>query len=98
MDNNELSTETIKTIKKNIRKFFKNYELSQYRINKIVKNEIENPRGWGTFPEGDNSADACALRYYENLKSSNVYLNWVDGTINVLALTFYILLSKYNEA
>lgn len=79
MDNNELSAETIKTIKKSIREFFKNYELTQYRINKIVKHEVENPRGWGTFPEGDNSADACALRYYENLKSSNIYLNWVDN-------------------
>lgn len=74
-----LSAETIKTIKKSIREFFKHYELTQYRVNKIVKNEVEHPCLWATFPDGDNSDDACALRYYENLNSSNIYLNWIDN-------------------
>ena len=51
--------------------------LSSYRINKIVKAEIENPRSWGIPGEADVT-EASIRRYYENIHHHSVFGNFVD--------------------
>lgn len=51
--------------------------LSAYRINKIVKAEIENPRSWG-IPGETEVTDDSIRRYYENIHTHAVFGNFVD--------------------
>ena len=51
--------------------------LSSYRINKIVKAEIENPRSWG-IPGEAEVTEASIRRYYENIHTNAVFGNFVD--------------------
>ena len=51
--------------------------LSSYRINKIVKAEIENPRSWG-IPGEAEVTEASIRRYYENIHTHAVFGNFVD--------------------
>ena len=51
--------------------------LSSYRINKIVKAEIENPRSWG-IPGEPEVTEASIRRYYYNIHTHAVFGNFVD--------------------
>lgn len=64
-----MTNETIQTIKSAINAVAKHLELSDYMRRKIQKGELEDPASWGTFPEGDNSEDACIQRYYDTVES-----------------------------
>lgn len=64
-----MTNETINTIKAAIKAVAKHLELSDYMRRKIQKAEIEDPAGWASFPENDNSDDACIQRYYDTIES-----------------------------
>jgi hypothetical protein len=73
--------QTMKNIKNTIRTAVKsvlaNTTLSAYRVNKIVKAEIENPRSWGKPGETDVTEDSI-FRYYENIHEHSVFVNFID--------------------
>ena len=77
-----MTNETIASIKSAIKAVAKSLDLSDYRRRQLQKAELESPAGWGTFPEGDNSDDACIQRYYNAVEavysdrvSAGVYTN-----------------------
>lgn len=66
-----MTNETIQTIKSAIKALAENVGLTKYMRYKVQKAELANPAGWGTYPDGDNSEDACIQRYYNAVY--NVY-------------------------
>ena len=78
---NETKENTMNNLETTIRNAVKSVlagtTLSAYRINKIVKAEIENPRSWG-IPGENEVTEASIRRYYENIHSHAVFGNFVD--------------------
>lgn len=65
------------TIRTAVKTVLTNTTLSANRINKIVKAEIENPRSWG-IPGESEVTEASIRRYYENIHTHAVFVNFVD--------------------
>lgn len=66
-----------RTIRTAVKTVLAGTTLSSYRINKIVKAEIESPRSWG-IPGETEVTDASIRRYYENIHTHAVFVNFVD--------------------
>lgn len=64
-----MNNESIKSIKSAIKAVAKYLELSDYKRRQIAKTEIDSPAGWLSYPENDNSEDACIQRYYDTIES-----------------------------
>lgn len=85
MNNNiELSTETIKLIRKSIRERLADHT-SDYMIRKIAKAHIEAPRSWLAGKEYDNSDEECIKRYYRNISNNtaaaNIFLDFQESVL-----------------
>lgn len=65
------------TIRTAVKSVLANTTLSAYRVNKIVKAEIEHPRSWGIPGETDVTEDSIR-RYYENIHTHSVFSNFID--------------------
>ena len=63
-------------------------DLSNYKINKIAKAEVESPRSWG-IPGEVEITENSIRRYYENIHSSNVFQNFVDHLLNAYSISYY---------
>lgn len=72
-----MTNETIKVIKGAIKALANDLGLSDYKRRQIQKGELESPEAWGTYPEGDNSEDACIQRYYSAIDA--IYSNRVSA-------------------
>lgn len=68
---------TKKLIRTSVRNLLKNTDLSDYRIRKIVKAELEDPCGW-RHPDHDDDPEWAIRNYYGNLTSNSVLINFVD--------------------
>lgn len=66
-----------RTIRTAVKTVLAGTTLSSYRINKIVKAEIESPRSWG-IPGETEVTEASIRRYYENIHTHAVFVNFVD--------------------
>ena len=72
---NHLSDETIACIRTNVRKFLKSYpKLSQYRINKIIKTEIDNPKRWFSGNR-EETAEESIQNYYRAVGAETSSMN-----------------------
>lgn len=69
--------ETEKLIRQSVRNLLSNTDLSDYRIRKIVKAEIEDPCTW-SCPNGEWYEDKPIIAYYGNLHNMCVFNNFVD--------------------
>ena len=69
-----MKNETKKIIRTAVKNFLASKNLTAYHINKIVKAEVTDPASWGV--PGDNDMESCVRRYYENIKSMNVFVNF----------------------
>lgn len=81
-NNNELSTETIKLIRKSIRERLANHA-SDYKIRKVIKAHIENPCAWSAGKD-DESRDELVQRYYRNIGNTwatNIFLDFQDSML-----------------
>lgn len=79
MDNNELSTETIKLIRKSIRERLSGH-VSDYKIRKVIKAHIENPCAWSAGRDDESRDDQVQL-YYRNIShtwATNIFLDFRD--------------------
>ena len=76
------------TIRKAVKTVLSGTSLSAYRINKIVKAEIENPRSWG-IPGENEVSDASIRRYYENIHTHSVFSNFVDHMRLAYGINYY---------
>lgn len=82
MNNNELSNETIKLIRKSIRERLADYA-SDYKIRKVIKAHIENPCAWSAGRD-DESRDELVQRYYRNINNSsatNIFLDFQESVL-----------------
>ena len=94
-EDERINKESVKSIRAAVKSVAKNFGLSDYMRRKIQKCELEMPRGWGTFPEGDNSRDACVQRYYNAVDavysdraSIHVYTDIVLDFLNHLEFNY----------
>lgn len=62
------------TIRAAVKSILANLDLSAYRINKIAKAEVSDPASWG----GEGDTEACIRRYYDNIHSMNVFINFTN--------------------
>ena len=65
------------TIASAVRGILANTDLSNYRIEKVVKAEQADPASWGTGKPGEPREESVA-RYYKNIKSQSVLVNFLD--------------------
>lgn len=82
MDNNELSTETIKLIRKSIRERLAD-NASDYKIRKVIKAHIESPCAWSAGRD-DESRDELVQRYYRNINNTSatsIFLDFKDSVL-----------------
>jgi hypothetical protein len=82
MNNNELSTETIKLIRKSIRERLADHA-SDYKIRKVIKAHLENPCGWSAGKD-DESRDELVQRYYRNIgntSATSIFLDFKDSVL-----------------
>lgn len=82
MNNIELSTETIKLIRKAIRERLAG-NASDYMIRKVVKAHLENPCAWSAGK--DESRDELVQRYYRNINNTsatNIFLDFQESVRN----------------
>lgn len=70
--------ETERLIRLSVRNLLSNTDLSEYKIRKIVKAEIENPRRWSSPDDEDCHEDMGIIAYYGHLRDQYVFLNFVD--------------------
>lgn len=84
MNNIELSTETIKLIRKSIRERLADCA-SAYMIRKVIKHHVENPCKWSAGKEADNSEEECIKRYYRNISNNiaaeNIFLHFQNSVL-----------------
>lgn len=72
---NHLSDETIACIRTNVRKFLKNYpKLSQYRINKVIQIETDNPQRWFSGNR-EETAEESIQNYYRAVGAETSMMN-----------------------
>lgn len=72
---NHLSNETIAIIRTNVRKFLKSYpKLSQYRINKVIQIEIDNPQRWFSGNR-EETAEESIQNYYRAVGAETSTMN-----------------------
>lgn len=72
---NHLSNETLNCIRTNVRKFLANYpKLSQYRINKVIQIEIDNPQRWFSGNR-EETAEESIHNYYRAVGSETSTMN-----------------------
>ena len=79
MNNNELSTETIKIIRKSIRERLADHA-SDYMIRKVIKAHLESPCAWSAG-NPDESRDELVQRYYRNIGNTwatNIFVDFQD--------------------
>lgn len=82
MNNNELSTETIKLIRKSIRERLADHT-SDYKIRKVIKAHLENPCAWSAGKD-DESRDELVQRYYRNIgdtSATNIFIHFRDSML-----------------
>ena len=82
MNNNELSAETIKLIRKSIRERLADYA-SDYKIRKVIKAHIENPCAWSAGRD-DETYDELVQRYYRNIGNTwatNIFVDFQDSVL-----------------
>ena len=65
------------TIASAVRGILSNTDLSNYRIEKVVKAEQEDQASWGAGKPGEPREESVA-RYYRNIKSQSVLMNFLD--------------------
>lgn len=82
INNNELSAETIKLIRKSIRERLVDH-VSDYKIRKVIKAALENPCTWSAGRD-DESRDELVQRYYRNINSTtatNIFLHFNESML-----------------
>lgn len=84
-----MNTQSIKAIRDAIKAVATDLHLSNYRRLQIQRAEINDPAGWGSYPDCDNSEDACIQRYYHAVDAvysgrisasvyTNIYMNFKE--------------------
>lgn len=75
----ELSKETVDCIRTNVSKFLKGFKkLSQYRIKKIIKAEIEDP--WRFYIGNNNETREDGIcRYYNTVGNERLLMNYIKN-------------------
>lgn len=95
-NNSNLSNETIACIRTNVRKFLKDFkQLSKYRINKIIKAEIDDPK---LLYIGDNNEtrEDMICRYYNTVGNDRLLLNYIQKKfMDGIQIRFGINLKDY---
>ena len=79
MENNELSTETIKLIRKSIRERLADHA-SDYMIRKVIKAHLENPCAWSAGRDNETRDERVQL-YYHNIgdtSATNIFIDFQD--------------------
>lgn len=71
-----LTKETTKLIRESVKSILANTDLSNYRINKIVRAHIDSPLSW-YHPDVKD----CVRNYYENIRSQNVFINFTNDLL-----------------
>lgn len=82
MNNEELSTETIKLISKSIRERLADHA-SEYMIRNVIKAHISNPCAWSAG-NPDESLDENVQRYYRNINNTSatsIFLDFKDSVL-----------------
>lgn len=82
MNNEALSAETIKLIRKSIRERLSDHA-SDYKIRKVIKAHIESPCAWSAG-DPDESYDENVQRYYSNIGhtwATNIFLDFRDSVL-----------------
>ena len=87
MNNNELSTETIKLIRKSIRERLADHA-SDYKIRKVITAHLESPCGWSAG-NPDESRDELVQRYYRNIGNTSATSIFLDFKDSVLRFGIY---------
>lgn len=75
-----------KAISDGVRGILANTDLSTYRVNQIVKAEKADPASWGKNGEDH---DTCVLRYYENIHSQSVLINFINRLQAKHGISYY---------
>ena len=82
MINTEISTETIKLIRKSIRERLADYA-SDYKIRKVIKAHLESPCAWSAGND-DETYDELVQRYYRNIGNTwatNIFVDFQDSVL-----------------
>lgn len=79
-----MKLETI--IRTAVKSILANRGLSNYRIDKIAKAEIESPRSWGV-PGESSVTEASVRRYYENIHTNSVFINFAGHLQRTYGIT-----------
>lgn len=77
-----------KAISDGVRGILANTDLSTYRVNQIVKAEKADPASWGV-PGESSVTEKSILRYYENIHSQAVLINFINRLQAKHGISYY---------
>lgn len=84
---------TKKLISTAVRNVLKNTDLTEYRIRKIVKGELDDPGSWLHHDHGEDR-EWCIANYYSNLTSNSVFASFVSRLNARYQINYYSHITK----
>lgn len=84
---------TKKLIRTAVRNVLKNTDLTEYRIRKIVKGELEDPGSW-LHPGHGEDREWCIANYYRNLTSNSVFASFTTRLYEKYQINYFNHLNK----